>query len=336
MRKYCEECGREVDTKIITKNENYDVCGEQIEVEARILVCTDCGEEFYCEELDNATLISAYNEYRRRHRLLMPEEIKKIRKQYGLSQRSFAKLLNWGDKTVCRYENGSIQDKAHNSLLLFLREPGNMRTYLSENEILLDAKQKNKLLETVDRLEQDAEYRPDMKYFERFFSRVPSIENGFKVFEYEKLCAMVLFFAHMSSELLKTKLLKLLNYSDMVYYQENGISMSGCRYVHLPYGPVPENFDILFGIMAADHVAHIEVAYDNGYEKHQVIPESLVPEGVLSDAERNVLERVYNKFADFGSAEISQYSHREKGYCATKQGEIISYSYAKDIRLDVS
>lgn len=47
------------------------------------------------QELDSATLVSAYNEYRRRHKLLLPEEIKKIREQYGLSQRSFAKLLNW-------------------------------------------------------------------------------------------------------------------------------------------------------------------------------------------------------------------------------------------------
>lgn len=69
----------------------------------------------------------------------MPEEIKKIREQYGLSQRSFAKLLNWGDKTICRYE------------------------------------------------------------------------NGFKGFDYEKLCAMVLFFAHKNVELLKTKLMKLLH-----------------------------------------------------------------------------------------------------------------------------
>ena len=103
MRKYCEECGREVETKVITKRESYDVCGESIEVDAQILVCAECGEEFYCEELDNATLIRAYNEYRRRHKLLLPEEIKKIREQYGLSQRSFAKLLNWGDKTICRY-----------------------------------------------------------------------------------------------------------------------------------------------------------------------------------------------------------------------------------------
>ncbi len=117
---------------------------------------------------------------------------------------------------------------------------------------------------------------------------------------------MVLFFAHKNKELLKTKLMKLLNYSDMVFYKENGISMSGLRYVHLPYGSVPENFDMLLGKMVVDHVAHIEVFFDNGYEK----------------------------FKNFGSVDISNYSHKEKGYCSTKQGEIISYIYAKDIQLN--
>ena len=333
MRKYCEECGREVDTKVITKKEVYDVCGESIEVDAQILVCAECGEEFYCEELDNATLVQAYNEYRRRHKLLLPEEIKKIREQYGLSQRSFAKLLNWGDKTICRYENGSIQDKAHNSLLLFLREPENMRTYLMENEIVLDERQKTKLLDIVDKLEQDTDYRVGRRFFDLFFSRIPSEENGFKGFDYEKLCAMVLFFANKSTELLKTKLMKLLNYSDMVFYNENGISISGLRYAHLPYGPVPDNFDIILGKMAADHLAHIEVIYDGAYEKHQVIPECDVPEGILSDAETEVLNRIYEKFKNFGSVEISDYSHKEKGYNATKTGQIISYAYAMDIQL---
>ena len=334
MRKYCEECGREVETKVITKRESYDVCGESIEVDAQILVCAECGEEFYCEELDNSTLIRAYNEYRRRHKLLLPEEIKKIREQYGLSQRSFAKLLNWGDKTICRYENGSIQDKAHNSLLLFLREPENMRTYLTENEIVLDERQKAKLLDTVDKLEQDKEYRAGRRFFEIFFSRIPSEENGFKGFDYEKLCAMVLFFAHKSTGLLKTKLMKLLNYSDMVFYKENGISISGLKYKHLPYGPVPDNFDIILGKMAADHLAHIEVIYDGAYEKHQVVPECDVPEGVLSDSEVEMLNRIYEKFKNFGSVEISDYSHKEKGYNATKTGQIISYAYAMDIELN--
>lgn len=333
MRKYCEECGKEVETKIVIKKEIYDVCGEAVEVDAQVLVCAECGEEFFCEELDNATLVLAYNEYRRRHKLLLPEEIRKIREQYGLSQRSFAKLLNWGDKTICRYENGSIQDKAHNSLLLFLREPENMRTYLMENEVILNERQKGKLLAIVENLEQNEEYRAGRKFFNHYFTKVPCEENGYRAFDYDKFCAMVLFFAHKSTELLKTKLMKLLNYSDMIFYKENGISISGVRYAHLPYGPVPENFDILFGTMAADHIAHIEVFYDNGYEKHQVIPEEEIPEGILSENELEVLERIYNKFASFGSVDISNYSHKEKGYMETKKGEIISYEYAKDIEL---
>lgn len=109
-------------------------------------------------------------------------------------------------------------------------------------------------------------------------------------FDYDKFCAMVLFFAHRCDKLLKTKLMKLLNYSDMIFYKENGISISGAKYAHLPYGPVPENFDILLGTMALDHIAHIEVIYDNGYEKHQVIPDCDIPEGILSERELNVLE----------------------------------------------
>ncbi len=334
MKKYCEECGREVDTKIVTKAESYEVCGDPVDVEAQILVCAECGEEFYCEELDNATLINAYNIYRRKHKLLLPEEIKKIRERYGLSQRGFAKLLNWGDKTIYRYENGSIQDKAHNSLLLFLKEPENMRTYLTENEVMLDDRQKDKLLETIDKLELDSEFKVERRYFDLFFSRIPCEENGFKGFDYEKLCAMVLFFAHKNTELLKTKLMKLLNYSDMIFYKENGISMSGLKYTHLPYGPVPEHFDMLLGKMDADHIAHIEVIYDNGYEKHQVVPECDFSEDMLTKEERKVLERIYLKFKDFGSGDISDYSHKEKGYRSTKQGEIISYSYAKDIQFD--
>lgn len=86
--------------------------------------------------------------------------------------------------------------------------------------------------------------------------------------------------------------------------------------------------------MAADHIAHIEVVYDNRYEKHQVVPEEDMPEYVLSEEELTVLNRIYNKFASFGSVDISNYSHKEKGYMETQKGEIISYTYAKYIELN--
>lgn len=334
MRRFCEECGKEVETRVVTKQESYSVCGENIEVDAEVLICAECGEEFFCEELDGKTLNNAYDKYRRKHKLLFPKEIKDIREQYGLSQRGFAKLLNWGDKTIYRYENGSIQDKAHNSLLLFLREPENMKTYITENEIILDDKQKKRLGETVEQLIENKEYHQERRLLNMFFMTPPSEENGYRVFDFEKFSAIVLFFANKSERLLKTKLLKLLNYSDMVFFKENGISISGAKYVHLPYGPVPQNFDLLFGTMSATHVAHIEVEYEGGYENHEVIPECEVPKNVLSEKELEVLERVYNKFKNYGSVEISNYSHNEKGYTMTNQGEVIPYSYAKYIELN--
>lgn len=330
MVKYCERCGKDVETQIITKVETYPVLGEKIEVEAKILVCSLCGEEFYCEELDSETLKMAYNIYRKRHRLLLPEEIKSIREKYGLSQRSFSKLLNWGDKTISRYENGSIQDKAHNSLLFFLSKPQNMKCYILNNESNIDEKQKNKILNIINELDKQTVISSNELY-NCLLNKEPSIENGFKIFDYKKLCAMILFFAHKCKSLLKVKLLKLLNYSDMLFYKENGISISGLTYIHQKYGPVPLNHELLFGMLAIDKIIHTDIVFEKGFEKHQIVYDTKFPKEALSNNEIEILKKVYNKFKNFESAEISDYSHKEKGYKSTKLGEVISYEYAKDI-----
>ena len=186
----------------------------------------------------------------------------------------------------------------------------------------------------MEKLEQNEEYRAGSRLLNQFFSKEPCEENGYRSFDYDKVCAMVLFFANKNPELLKTKMMKLLNYSDMIFYKENGISISGLQYAHLPYGPVPVQFDILLGTMEADHVAHIEITYDNEYEKHQIVPDKAIPKDVLSKEELAVLNRINRKFKNFGSVEISNYSHKEKGYVETSKGEIISYAYAKDIELN--
>lgn len=334
MKKYCENCEKKTETQIVEKRETYEVHGEPIEINAKVLICTECGEDLYCEKLDNDTLNNAYNEYRRKHKLLFPAEIKKIREQYGLSQRSFSELLHWGDKTIFRYENGSIQDCVHNSLLLFLRNPENMKKYLTENEITLDQRKKEKLNKYLNEIGSDISEHSQGGCFTLPFCDEPCAENGFRAFDYDKLCSMVIFFANQNKELLKTKLMKLLNYSDMIFYKENSVSISGMKYVHLPYGPVPDKFDILLGTMEMDHIVHVEIVCDNGYEKHQIVADAKMKEGILSKNELEVMERVQKKFNDFGSVDISKYSHKEKGYRATQQGDIISYVYAKDISLN--
>ena len=103
-----------------------------------------------------------------------------MREQYGLSQRSFAKLLDWGDKTIRRYEAGAVQSRAHNSLLLFLQDPQNMSDFLKQNEIMLDEKQLKKLRERIALLNNDNSDDFDYGYISTLFPSELSLENGYK------------------------------------------------------------------------------------------------------------------------------------------------------------
>ena len=329
---YCPKCHKKVETKIEKLKETYRINGEDIEVLADVLLCCECGEKLFDEELDDDTLLKAYNEYRIRHKLLFPEDIKDIREQYGLSQRSFGKLLNWGDKTIHRYENGSLQDKAHNSLLTLLKDPNNMKTYLNENEITLSEKKKDSLLKKIEGLSEKQQGSKGIA--EQMMRSEPSIENGFKSFDYEKFCAMVLYYADRSKELLKVKLLKLMNYADMLSYRENSVSISGSRYLHYNYGPVPERYEMLLEFMEKDGLIRMEHFEDNGYEKIRIIALDKDPISDLSDDETLILNKVYDRFKDFGSKQIADYSHQEKGYQETKEYQVIPYSYAKNLSID--
>ena len=332
MNKYCENCDRDVDTKIVTKDEEFIVQGEKILVNTRVCVCKSCGEELFDPDLDNETLNKVYDKYRRIHKLLSPKEIAQIRKQYGLSQRSFSKLLNWGEKTIHRYENGALQDKAHNTILCLLREPSNMLEYIDSNEINITDNQKKKLMIRIEEL-MNGENHIENNAYRLLFSYDQSIESGYKRFDYDKLCAMILFFVKCNRNLMKVKLLKLLNYSDMVFYKENGISISGLKYLHLTYGPVPMNYEVLFQAMENDDVFHVDIDYYNDYECHRIVSDKDISADILSKKEIKVLNRVNEKFKDMGSRDISDYSHKEKGYSSTRTGEIISYAYAEDINL---
>lgn len=152
MKRYCEACGKETDTKLIVRTERYEVRGEPFDVEAQVLVCAECGEDIFCEELDNITLIQAFKQYREKHGLLTPEEIAQIRRRYGLSQAEFARLLSWDDRLVRCYENGSVQSKTHDQLLVFLREPENMRSFLAEHGARLDEARQADVRAAVDRM----------------------------------------------------------------------------------------------------------------------------------------------------------------------------------------
>lgn len=330
---FCEHCNAMAEYEIRTVPESYPVYGEQTEVLASVAVCKNCGNVIFNEELDSANLLLACDAYRRKHKLLSPVEIIAIREQYGLSQRSFAKLLDWGDKTIRRYESGSVQSKAHNSLLLFLRDPENMDAFLAQNEVCLEEKQLLKLREKIASLRGNSG-EPDYEYVSKLFPAQLTMENGFKRFNLDKFALCILFFIQTVPELLIVKLNKLLNYGDMLFYKETGVSLTGSRYIHLPYGPVPDQYSILYGLLEKRGIIRSEFEQlDNGFEKHILKAGGTLVGSELTERELSVLERVSRKFREFGSKQIADYSHNERGYKETVQGQIISYAYAADIEL---
>lgn len=145
MEKYCPKCDKRVTIDMVRKMETYSVKGMDITIKANVCTCPICKTEIWDPSIDDDNLRIAFNVYRKEKNLLMPEDIKEIRESYGLSQVNFARILGVGDKTIARYENGSIQDEAINNLILLVRKKENFITLFAKNKDHLPEEERARL-----------------------------------------------------------------------------------------------------------------------------------------------------------------------------------------------
>lgn len=149
---YCSNCEKEQASEIITKEETLNVKGQNITCKIRVRVCLHCREEIIDRDLDNESLLLFYNEYRKKNNLLLPSEIKRIRNKYLLSQSTFSKLLGFGEKTITRYENGAIQDLAHDNLIRLMDSIDAFETIWSSHKDNLTNKANKKIKDLLTSL----------------------------------------------------------------------------------------------------------------------------------------------------------------------------------------
>ena len=72
--------------------------------------------------------------YRRKHGLLSAEDIRAVRKRFGLTQRDLARLLRLGSNTISRWEAGrNVQTEAMDVLLRLLRDVPGSLDYLRDH-----------------------------------------------------------------------------------------------------------------------------------------------------------------------------------------------------------
>ena len=172
-----------------------------------------------------------------------------------------------------------------------------------------------------------------LEHFSEYLCIKPDQYSGFKAFDFDKFMEMVSYYAgHLKGNLYKTKLFKMLWYGDMYFFKEYTVSMSGMNYVHFQYGPVPREYSFLLGLMEKMGVITI-TEVENPYGSGDVIVarEDYKPSGSLTEEEKCVLDRVIERFGAMSAAEISEQSHKEKGYMETANMDLISYTYAMDM-----
>jgi uncharacterized phage-associated protein len=152
-----------------------------------------------------------------------------------------------------------------------------------------------------------------------------TVFTGHRAFSLEKMAAMVSHLASRASDLYKTKLNKLLFYADFANYYLHGSSISGSRYVHLPYGPVPDSYEDTLETL--NHYGVIEVSKRDSAEL--VLSGENPAIGFLNADEVRSLDWVLDTFGGMSASQLTELSHREKAYKNTRAGEEIAYEYAK-------
>jgi putative zinc finger/helix-turn-helix YgiT family protein len=328
---FCHICDDYKKINIINKKDTYKVKDKNIEIDAQVCVCSDCGMELFDLEIDEQNIEKTFDKYRKLEGLLTTKEIKEIREMYGLSQRAFCKLLRWGEITMNRYEMGAIQDKAHNNILILLKNPHNMLNILDNNKEALSKNKENELRSRIDiLLSEDAMTQLEDSVVKSISSK-KDIYSGFKYFEFEKFKSLVVYFASNEVKLFKTKLMKLLWYCDNEFFKINTTSITGLEYARLPRGPVIENRELLLGLLVKEGVISLIEDIDTNGE-YIVVEKDI--DTSLNDDELKTAKEIFDKFRTFNSKKISDYSHDELAWKETKMGKQISYEYAKYIDIN--
>lgn len=334
---YCEKCDEWVQGEIIERDETYPVKGESITVNAQVRICNFCSGDCSDSKLDDQTLLAVYDKYRDMHGLISPVEVRNLRQKYGLSQRSLAALLGWGEITIHRYEKGGFPDEAHNQMLQLLNDPVNFNSIFTKNRERLPVHIQKKVISCLSAkdLDNDRDQPSNLIIFE-LDDPSPGVLTGFKQFSAEVLKNMIFFLASLDGGILKTKLNKLLFYADFIHYQIHSVSISGAKYVHLQFGPVPDNYEMhLIDLGVEGRIEQLEIPFNEEITGENLRAIGKFDSSSLPESAINVLTAVYNHFKGMGSTKISQLSHQEDGYRETKKHEPISYEYADKLKVEI-
>lgn len=325
----CEFCGV-VESVVVVEPSRFTVEGETFEIPDEFRKCEKCGMRLFDEKYDPISL----------NKIIAAKRTRRIRKILDLTQLQLSQLLGWGLATVQRYEAGltnpnstQLQELDHIN-----QRPGDAwGLLLNARERLGDAeffKLQHKLKPYEKIWMEDPYTLPSINpYYEN-----ATIEfTGNRKFDPKKLVNMLLYFTR--NGVLKTKLMKLLWYSDFLHFKIAGVSISGTPYQNQKYGPVPLKHATLLEEMVDRNVLNVSVDEISGYSPEEYRAKIRLEEDQLLEVfdlrEIRCMNRVMEEFKEKGSVELSNFSHREDAWLKTERYDVIPYKYAETLSINL-
>jgi putative zinc finger/helix-turn-helix YgiT family protein len=328
MKGFCPHCEKETELLHIQEPEEIEVRGEKISVQGDYFRCTTCGSEFDNPDETHDPLDLAYREYRSQKGMVQPEQILDFRKKYGLTQKELSCLLGFGEVTIHRYENGALQDEAHDRLLKLTMNPDNLLQIIQHNQHLLPEK---KYKDLITRLHSETVLSQYLQQLQK--NEIHKEFTGNQTLDLVKVIQLIKFFSY-KSQVVKSKLLKLLFYADFKFFKEFKLSITGLPYARLPYGPVPDQYNLLINsVTEYDSTIYLEAKPVGDFVGEMITSQTPPDLAFFSSDEFKVITFIHSYFEPFTARQIEEYSHEEEGYRKTSQGKLISYRHAKELRI---
>lgn len=268
-----------------------EIKGEEVEVVVSASVCTKCNQPLMNDQQMNQLRRAAADQYRKQHHLLTSEEIIHFREILGMSQIAFAKYLNVGDASIKRWET------------YFVQEP------VQDEHI---------------RLKCDEAYAEFNALNVHWKSNPPDIYSGQRKFSWELFKQAVRYLIETANSPLFLN--KALFYADFKHFQLYGVSITGVRYIHLEYGPCPDQYQNLIYFMM--HGGDLLSA------GHHILKSAKKSDlTVFGDSEKEVLQMVAQLTKGDGGKRLLNLSHQEAAFTKTEPFEWISYEYASTLKI---
>jgi len=296
--------------------------------------CADSDESFEDVLFAEMNYNQVINQYREKHNIPFPEDIKAIREQYKLPAIRMSQALGLGDNTYRQYEAGEMPTAANATLIQMAADPNRFLEMLQLSE-LKDDKQFASARTNAEKLIKGEDHLKNIILGRFFGNRKRNRFSGYNLPDFQKFTEMILYFIS-DRDVWKTKLNKMLFYADFGYFKYHNRSISGAKYCPIDMGPVPDNFNTLFEMLVIEKALDVNYqTFPDGGTGEKYTPLRSFDESLFTLDELDTLHKVKERLKSLSTQEVIELSHQEKAWRENKtnKSQPIDYRYAYELSL---